>query len=199
MAPIEDSLRNLLVDIVRRCQSTVAQNYQHIQSTQATSSSGPVHLPTEDEDMRHPIVDDLPLQGGIQYGLYSDWFGVVPQSSGESTSLNAEASTSAPIPSPEQDSLSRSRSEQSDSGYSSQGQKCQCLCHLNPHLMPGPHSKSHNDHKAAISLISLVLTAKNCAHCSSNDVDIGDDPLDIDADIFDFDHYTGEQSSLNTS
>ena len=36
IAPLEESLKAMLVDIVRRCQSTVAQNYSRIQTTPAT-------------------------------------------------------------------------------------------------------------------------------------------------------------------
>ena len=49
MAPLEDSLRTLLVDIVRRCQSTVAQNFQRLQGAKpgvgSASSLTPDALP----------------------------------------------------------------------------------------------------------------------------------------------------------
>ena len=43
MAPLEENLRAMLVDIVRRCQSTVAQNYGRINSPIARTESPPFH------------------------------------------------------------------------------------------------------------------------------------------------------------
>lgn len=40
IAPLEESLKALLVDIVRRCQSTVAQNYGRINPTSPAKSGG---------------------------------------------------------------------------------------------------------------------------------------------------------------
>ena len=41
IAPLEESLRAMLVDIVRRCQSTVAQNYDRIRSASAADNDAP--------------------------------------------------------------------------------------------------------------------------------------------------------------
>lgn len=52
MAPIEESLRTLLVDIVRRSQSTVAQNFQRLHGAKPNSNSSP----------RSPSLGSVPAQ-----------------------------------------------------------------------------------------------------------------------------------------
>lgn len=45
IAPLEESLKAFLVDIVRRCQSTVAQNYSRIKSSESSAIAAPIAPP----------------------------------------------------------------------------------------------------------------------------------------------------------
>ena len=56
MAPLEKRLRAMLVDIVRRCQSTVAQNFDRIRSLRAVDNDAPQVEPNP-TPIRPPIED----------------------------------------------------------------------------------------------------------------------------------------------
>lgn len=53
MAPLEGSLRTMLVDIVRRCQSTIAQNFQRMQESESHSSNSEL-APAPDAISKEP-------------------------------------------------------------------------------------------------------------------------------------------------
>ena len=122
IAPIEDRVRAMVVDIVRTCQSTVARNFNlMIASTSSvddrtqphsqTVTLGESSANTREELARLPRNDtaDNPLD------LYR-----------EPPHLNAEASTTFPDP---VSMATGSQNLDSDSGYSSIPHSCACSCH----------------------------------------------------------------------
>lgn len=128
VAPIQEQLRTILVDIVRNCQATVAQNFELLGSQSATTrvprqaSSYETNLPqiVEEESSEREEGSGVDTRGPI--------FFVEPPH------LNEEMITSVPVASaypPNQDStLART----SDSGYASQSNFCGCWCHFTSEL-----------------------------------------------------------------
>lgn len=122
VAPIEERVRAMVVDIVRTCQSTVARNFhlmvapnlsaddQTAPSTQPTASAEAAIQPQE--DAAQAFLDDSGRKS-------LDFFREPPH-------LNAEAgfSFSGPI-----SSVGGSQDPNSDSGYSSLPCSCSCSCH----------------------------------------------------------------------
>jgi hypothetical protein len=121
MAPIEESLRTLLVDIVRRCQSTVAQNFQRLHGAKPNSNSStrspslgsvPIQQPLPQPSIVNQALhhyQEPPFQS-LEAGV-SDW------GSRLENHVHVEGSQ-APF---------------SDSGYGSavNHDPCDCPCHLN--------------------------------------------------------------------
>ena len=126
VAPIQEQLRTILVDIVRSCQATVAQNFELLSNQSATTrvprqaSSYETNLPQ--------IVEEESSEREEGSGEGVDTRG--PNFFVEPPHLNEEMITSVPVASncpPNQDStLART----SDSGYASQSNFCGCLCHF---------------------------------------------------------------------
>lgn len=128
MAPMEESLKALLVDIVRRCQSTVAQNFQRLQGPKVSPNrsigSTPQILPST-QPAALPLVAANHALGFYQEPPY----------------LTAEAGASSPGPPLEDEShRATSQGQVSDSGYGSGTgpDACECPCHLgdNPETLP---------------------------------------------------------------
>ena len=122
IAPIEERVRAMIVDIVRTCQSTVARNFNLViaptssaddrtQSHSQTVTLAEVGVHTREEPARshrNGTADD-PLD------LYR-----------EPPHLDAEASATIPYP---VSMGTGSQNHSSDSGYSSIPHSCACSCH----------------------------------------------------------------------
>ena len=125
IAPIEERVRAMVVDIVRTSQSTVARNFHFtiapasIAGDRMQSSSQTIASP---ERAMHTHGE--PAQ--------TDSVGIVDNSLNffrEPPHLNAEASASAPGPVSDYNSFSRHQNSYSDSGYASLPSSCNCSCH----------------------------------------------------------------------
>ena len=118
LAPIEATLRTQLEDIVRRCLSRVAENFQLSNVPPSASPSLPVPPPQGDRDgpsAEHPHMADTTSDA-------LDFFQEPPH-------LDADASASAPGPA-YPTSYDTAPGGFSDSGYiSSSSNCCQCSCH----------------------------------------------------------------------
>ena len=123
MVPIEENLRRLLVDIVRRCQSTVAENFRVIRVPRRvtvdppqppSSNANPPLLPrpgssfTESQLLAPPTVN-------ATLGFFQ-----------EPPPASVEAGPSCPRP-PE--GLEAFQSQFKDSGYEGSLDLCDCNCH----------------------------------------------------------------------
>ena len=122
IAPIEERVRAMIVDIVRTSQSTVARNFN---SMNAPTSSA------DDETQPHSQTVRLAELGALSIDEPAQTFGVddadhPSELYHEPPHLNAEVSATFP------DSVSiatGSQNHSSDSGYSSLPNSCACSCH----------------------------------------------------------------------
>ena len=125
VTPIEERLRTLVVDIVRNCQATVAQNFERL-SNQSATTRVPRQVSSRETNL--PQVAGEGSSGGQEStGGVADTRG--PNFFVEPPHLNEEMITSVPVASnypPNQDpTLART----SDSGYGSLSNSCGCACH----------------------------------------------------------------------
>ena len=120
MAPLEESLRAMLVDIVRKCQSTVAQNFQRLYGPK-TSSNG---------SRRSPSLGSVPiLQPNLQPAKTSQALHHYQEPPFQSVGAGVSDWT----PHPEDCGHSGyTQAPFSDSGYASgvNPDSCNCPCHL---------------------------------------------------------------------
>lgn len=129
LAPIEATLRIQLEDIVRRCLSRMAENFQLSNvppsSTVNTNASPSLPAPPPQSEHASQLVELPRMTGTASAAL--EFFQEPPH-------LNAFASASAPGPAYPNDDTAPGLS--SDSGYSSGLSSCQCSCHptTNPFL-----------------------------------------------------------------
>lgn len=132
IAPIEEHVRALVVDLVRTCQSTVARNFQLTMASASlandrTESSNQAIASTESAVQ----TDGEPIQtfGDGTAGMY--FFREPPH-------VNADAGSSLPGPMYEynHDSVTSNHNPKSDSGYPSLPFSCSCSCHdsFNPSI-----------------------------------------------------------------
>ena len=125
VAPIEERVRAMVVDIVRTCQSTVARSFPRTitpnslvqdrgtSTTQASASNDITAFPQEE-----------PVHGSA-YGTAGnslDFFR-------EPSLLTGEASASLPTPMYDHSSSINPQSQSHDSGYGTLPNKCDCHCH----------------------------------------------------------------------
>ncbi len=127
MVPIEENLRRLLVDIVRRCQSTVAENFRVIRVPRRTS----VKSPQPSSSHTSP---PSPPRGEISS---TDSHLVVPTTAHttpaffqEPPHVSVEAEASYARPPDGSDHLKPSQSQFADSAYGSSLEACNCNCHV---------------------------------------------------------------------
>ncbi|CAF9941891.1 hypothetical protein IMSHALPRED_003086 [Imshaugia aleurites] len=124
VAPIEERVRAMVVDIVRTCQSTVARNFRltiapsssagdRLQSSQAIAS-------VEDATHTREEPDQTSVDGTAEDSL--DFLR-------EPSLFNAEASESLPDLIYNHNDVSGHESQSSDSGYGSLSKHCDCSCH----------------------------------------------------------------------
>ena len=125
VAPIEDRVRAMVVDIVRTCQSTVAQNYHR---TVAPASLANSQMRSSSQTIASTGSTVPTYQGLVQPSSDStagdplDFFR-------EPALLNLEASLSFPDPVYNHNSLTASQNRSSDSGYGTLQSPCDCSCH----------------------------------------------------------------------
>lgn len=160
IAPIEEHVRALVVDLVRICQSTVARNFQLTIASASlandrTESSNQTIASTESAVQ----TDGEPIQtfGDGTAGL--DFFREPPH-------VNAEASTLLPGPVHNNGSVTGSQDPNSDSGYSSLPWSCSCFCHRHsnpPNTANGKKLSTCASESTAnaVEKATLVVTSAN--------------------------------------
>ena len=133
MASIEEHVKAQLMDIVRICQSMVAQNFQLVR---ASSSSARESVQPSSSQATHtsPRTGDTPAamrppQAPSTAHSPTKFFQEPPH-------MNVEASEPAVGPSQEANSQSLSQCHVSDSGYFSTANLCDCICHFGSDLDP---------------------------------------------------------------
>ena len=125
IAPIEERVRAMVVDIVRTCQSTVARNFHF---TIAPGSIAGDRMQSSSQTIASPERAAYTLGEPAQTNLVGtvdnslDFFHEPPH-------LNAEASASIPGPVSNHNSFGSHQSSHSDSGYASLPSSCNCSCH----------------------------------------------------------------------
>ena len=127
MVPIAENLRRLLVDVVRRCQSTVGENFRVTRvrrriSGNSPQPSSPNPIPPSplreeasltNSQLLHPIMGDTA----------SAFFEEPPH-------VSVEAGPSCPRPPEDTDCLEPFQNRFTDSGYGSSLEACDCDCHV---------------------------------------------------------------------
>ena len=127
MVPLEENLRRLLVDIVRRCQSTVAENFRVTRPSRKVSPNSPQQpssqaispLPTGGEK----FLADGQLLAPTVAGTTSGFFEEPPH-------VPVEAGPSYPKPPEGTDGLELPQNQFTDSGYGGSLEACDCICHV---------------------------------------------------------------------
>ncbi|KAL2040510.1 hypothetical protein N7G274_006489 [Stereocaulon virgatum] len=125
MAPVEESLRIMLVDIVRRCQATVAQNFQIMKALRPNSSSATETSPpaTQARSMSWTAPENRqPHMLGMTSPLSS--------SNQEPPHLRDEANLTIPRPPNEAQNQRTTGTLPLDSAYASVDGTCECICHV---------------------------------------------------------------------
>lgn len=127
MVPIEEGLRRLLVDVVRRCQSTVAENFRvtrpprevSTNSSQQPSAEAIPPLPSRGETFltNSQLLD--PTIADTTSGFFE-----------EPPHVNVEAGPSCPRPPESTDRLEILQNQYTDSGYGGSLEACDCDCHV---------------------------------------------------------------------
>ena len=126
VTPIEERLRTLVVDIVRNCQATVAQNFERLSNQSATTR---VPRQVSSHETNVPQVVGEGSSGGEEgRGRVADTPG--PNFFVEPPHLNEEMITSVPVASNYLASQDTNLARTSDSGYGSHSSSCGCLCHF---------------------------------------------------------------------
>ena len=127
MVPIEEDLRRLLVDIVRRCQSTVAENFRvtrptskvYTNSPQQSSSQALSPLQTRGET----FLTESQLRAPTMADTTSGFFEEPPH-------VHLQAGPSCPRPPEGTDRLEPPQNQFTDSGYGGFLEACNCNCHV---------------------------------------------------------------------
>ena len=127
MAPIEENLRQLLVDIVRRCQSTVAQNFQQMKGMRSDASNSTQCSAAQITAGKMPVRDANIAERQISSPEIPNSPTLFYQ---EPPHVTVEAG--AELPCGTQKKLFVD-AESSDSGYGSMDHICHCNCHLKNH------------------------------------------------------------------
>lgn len=127
MVPIEEDLRRLLVDVVRRCQSTVAENFRVTRPPREVTTNSPQQPPSQ-------TIPPLPSRGETFLtnsqlldptiaGTTSGFFEEPPH-------MHVEAGPSCPRLLEGADRLDAPQNEFTDSGYGGSLEACDCSCHV---------------------------------------------------------------------
>lgn len=169
VAPIEERVRAMVVDIVRTCQSTVARNF-HLMVAPNPSADDQTATSTQPTAS---IEAALQSQKESNHALFDNTRGSSSAFFREPPYLNAEvgSSFSGPI-----NSVGGSQDPGSDSGYSSLPNSCSCSCH--------GHSKTWNTangKELSIYTLNLELTndkdrfyRSNCQSCAYMHINLDD-------------------------
>ena len=129
IAPIEERVRAIVVDIVRTCQSTVAQNF-HTRFAPTSSANDPTQSSPQAiaPNRTAGSTPEEAAESGINdaTGNHLDFFQEPPH-------LTAGARASLPVPTMyNHNDITRNQNENSDSGYGSLPVACNCSCHDYP-------------------------------------------------------------------
>ncbi|KAL9629262.1 MAG: hypothetical protein Q9164_006952 [Protoblastenia rupestris] len=177
-APVEEALRALLGDIVRRSLSTVSKSFQRLQGKEtsdtdvSSSFEAAVKSAVIEDDGSAPTMF-MPSGSGIQ--AYFQEPSLLDHSLEQNPRVN-EFSCHNYL----QD---LGESQSSDSGYNSHPSKCACSCHEeidNDPRIESQHPEGESKGKAA-----MTSTAEPCHHCicyQQLDLDFG--LVEFDTDIF---------------
>ena len=156
IAPIEDRVRSLVVDIVRTCQSTVARNF-HLMVAPASSANDQTQPSTQTtvsteagekkhEESTHANVDDI---GGSSLDFYR-----------EPPHLDAEASASSLGSMYNYSSVAGNYNQSSDSGYGSLPNSCSCSCHDYSNAWNTTHGKEISTYVLNLQLMKQHSSVK---------------------------------------
>ncbi|KAL9134542.1 MAG: hypothetical protein Q9175_004270 [Cornicularia normoerica] len=125
IAPIEERVRAMVVDIVRTCQSTVARNF-HLTIAPTSLANDRVHSSSQaiasNVITTHTHEEPALISTDGTAGNSLDFFR-------EPSFLNAKASASLPGPMYKQSSTTADQNPSLDSGYASLPYFCDCSCH----------------------------------------------------------------------
>ena len=126
MEPIEEQLRALLVDIVRNCQSTVAQNFE-LMNRPSEGTRALAQHPSQETYVAHTAGSESRERAGSS--------GAGTRSPGpnffvEPPHLDEEVVASLPATSHRAENKGENLAQASDSGYGTLFSPCQCPCHL---------------------------------------------------------------------
>ena len=116
---LEESIRPLLTDIVRECQSIVAENFRTARAPRTTSLTT---LQTSSSEAVNPVSYERSTSGPTASHSPADYFQEPPH-------VDVEAGASCPRPSVVPKGLTRPQSLLNDSGYGSTQEPCSCECH----------------------------------------------------------------------
>lgn len=125
VAPIEERVRTMVVDIVRTCQSTVARNF-HLMVAPALSAN--VRMQSSTQTAATTEVAGQTYEGSVD-PLMDETRRDSLNSFREPPHLNLEASASALGSIYNYSSIAGSWNQSSDSGYPSISFSCSCSCH----------------------------------------------------------------------
>ena len=127
MVPIEENLRRLLVDIVRRCQSTVAENFRVTRPPSKVSTNSPQQSSSQDisplQTRGETFLTDSELLALTIADTTSGFFEEPPH-------VHVEAGPSCPRPPEGTDRLEPPQNQFTDSGYGGFLEACDCNCHV---------------------------------------------------------------------
>ena len=148
MVQIEENLRSLLVDVVRRCQSTVTDSFRvtrvrnrvSLDSSQALGSHAAPPAPHERETVDNNSQPIAPITTHAP-----------PEPSQLPPHADVEAGPSCPRPSEGVDALGHFPDLFKDSGYGSSQESCDCNCHIDV--------GAHHDMNGLCPPSNLVLSA----------------------------------------
>lgn len=125
MVPIEEHVRSLVVEIVRNCQTAVAQNYQLIVAP-PSSTGDSIHSPPQSKVQNQTVSTEnsilLQPAAVASNNLTTSFFQELPY-------LDADTSSSIPGPSYNPFDQDPNLYQAPDSGYGSLPGDCQCFCH----------------------------------------------------------------------
>ena len=126
MVPIEENLRRLLVDIVRRCQSTVAENFRVTRPPSKVPTNSPQQSSSQaisPLQTRETSLPDSQLLAPTIADTTSGFFEEPPH-------VHMEAGFSYPRPPESTDALEPPQDQFTDSGYGGFLGPCGCNCHV---------------------------------------------------------------------
>ena len=140
MEPIEENLRRLLVDVVRRCSSTVVENFRRTREPRV--SSNPPHLPSSHTVPTLPHREETsPTNSQLLAPTVANTTSYCSDFFEEPPHMGIEAGPSSLRLPESADCLASGPNYFADSGYASSLEACSCTCHHeseNDDVMNGP-------------------------------------------------------------